>query len=253
MSSDSSLAPRPVFVARTPTSSPTSSSRNATKPRSLDSLVAGGLAGAVEGLVTFPTDLCKTRLQLVHQQEARKAQGLLAMMKAIYLKDGFKGFYSGAPPVVVGNAVKSCVRFASYERFKALLRGNDGKLSRFNNLLAGLMAGTAESIVAVTPSEAIKTRMIQDTTSPKPRFRSTTHALRIIVKEEGVLGLYRGLGSVILKQGTNSAVRFSTYTFSTEQYDHLRKIEPSQRSSWVTFGLGALSGIVTVYASQPFE
>lgn len=59
------------------------------------------------------------------------------------------------------------------------------------------MAGTAESIVAVTPSEAIKTRMIQDTTSAQPRFRSTTHALRIIVKEEGVLGLYRGLGSVV--------------------------------------------------------
>lgn len=47
------------------------------------------------------------------------------MMKAIYLKDGLKGFYAGAPPVVVGNAVKSCVRFASYERFKALLRGED--------------------------------------------------------------------------------------------------------------------------------
>lgn len=47
------------------------------------------------------------------------------MMKGIYVNDGFKGFYSGAPPVVVGNAVKSCVRFASYERFKALLRGND--------------------------------------------------------------------------------------------------------------------------------
>lgn len=139
-----------------------------------------------------------------------------------------------------------------------------------NNLLAGLLAGTAESIVAVTPSEAIKTRMIQDSTSAKPRFRSTTHALRVIVAEEGVLGLYRGLGSVvslaylwrfeailmlrqILKQGTNSAVRFSTYTFLTEQYDHLRGIQPSQRSSGVTFGLGAISGVVTVYASQPFE
>lgn len=140
MSSDSSLAPRPVFIAR-PT--PNTSIRNASKPRSLDSLLAGGFAGAVEGLVTFPTDLCKTRLQLVQRQDARKvsplifvlalphgwvlnqAQGLVGMMKAIYLKDGFKGFYAGAPPVVVGNAAKSCVRFASYERFKTLLRGND--------------------------------------------------------------------------------------------------------------------------------
>lgn len=147
MSSDSSLAPRPVFIARPAPSSSTSSSRNVSRPRSLDSLLAGGLAGAVEGLVTFPTDLCKTRLQLVQQQEARKAsslviafdllielsgqaQGLIAMMKAIYLKGGFKGFYAGAPPVVVGNAVKSCVRFASYERFKALLRGNDVSLAR---------------------------------------------------------------------------------------------------------------------------
>ena len=75
------------------------------------------------------------------------------------------------------------------------------------------MAGPAESIVAVTPTEAIKTRMIQDSTSAQPRFRSTTHALKIILKEEGVLGLYRGLGSVVCQlaaRGTEGALTTGT-------------------------------------------
>ena len=64
-----------------------------------------------------------------------------------------------------------------------------------------------------------------------------------------------------MKQATNSAVRFSTYTFLTEEYDSrflhpastpLTTASPS-RPSGITFFLGALSGVVTVYASQPFE
>jgi hypothetical protein len=70
----------------------------------------------------------------------------------------------------------------------------------------------------------------------------------------------------IMKQATNSAVRFSTYTFLTEEYDS-RFLHPTSnysnsasptssspsRPSGITFFLGALSGVVTVYASQPFE
>lgn len=61
MSTDSSIAPRPILSTRPSNGG----DRKANKVNSLDSLTAGGLAGAVEGLVTFPTDLCKTRLQLV--------------------------------------------------------------------------------------------------------------------------------------------------------------------------------------------
>lgn len=62
-----------------------------------------------------------------------------------------------------------------------------------------------------------------------------------IVKVDGLRSLWSGLGPVLCKQGTNSAVRFATFGWVL---DHLRQ-------SWKMEGLGAtvaagaLSGVVT--------
>lgn len=53
--------------------------------------------------------------------------------------------------------------------------------------------------------------MVQDARRPDPQYRGLIHGVGQIVKAEGVLGIYRGLFPVIMKQGTNSAVRFTSY------------------------------------------
>jgi hypothetical protein len=42
-----------------------------------------------------------------------------------------------------------------------------------------------------------RTKMIEDSKRPEPRFRGMNDAVRTIVKEEGYLGIYRGLGPVV--------------------------------------------------------
>jgi len=82
--------------------------------------------------------------------------GPVDVMKTTFANKGITGFYSGAVPVIAGNALKASTRFYSYETIRNLLRGADGKLSMGGNVLAGMGAGCVESVVAVTPSEAIK-------------------------------------------------------------------------------------------------
>jgi len=83
-----------------------------------------------------------------------------------------------------------------------------------------------------------------------------------ICRQEGLGGIYRGLWPTvsaqtfvhlvselivqIMKQGANSAVRFTSY--STLQGAALGYIKPAsgKLSSSVTFGLGAIAGLITV-------
>ncbi|ELU43083.1 citrate transporter [Rhizoctonia solani AG-1 IA] len=235
-----------------------------TKP--WQSLAAGTFAGAVEAFVTYPTEFVKTRSQFDGNKE-----GPITIVRNTWNQHGIRGFYSGCTALVVGNAAKAGVRFVSYDRFKRALADKDvglleleyleillilrqGKVSAPRSLVAGLGAGMMEAIFAVTPSETIKTKLIDDSKLPQPRFRGLIHGTGIIVREEGIRGIYRGLFPVMMRQGANSAVRFTTYsTLKQFVQSNMRLREGVPLPSSVTFGVGAIAGLVTVYTTMPLD
>lgn len=90
--------------------------------------------------------------------------------------------------------------------------------------------------------------MIEDSKTPNPRFKSTLHGTRLIIAEEGYRGIYRGVGPVMLRQGANSAVRFSSYS-TIKQLVQGNSPAGSQLPGWMTFGIGSMAGIITVCES----
>jgi solute carrier family 25 citrate transporter 1 len=68
-----------------------------------------------------------------------------------------------------------------------------------------------------------------------------------------VTAFWRGLAPVVCKQGTNSAVRFSTFGALGDLLRKSDTIRTNASPSVVTFAAGAGSGVVTVYASMPFD
>ncbi|GAA6062948.1 hypothetical protein JCM10212_005338 [Sporobolomyces blumeae] len=215
-------------------------------------LIAGATAGAVEGAVTYPFEYLKTQTQFAHRQAGIKPPTLLEISRETYLRHGVRGFYSGVGALVAGNSLKAGVRFLSYDKFKSLLVDRDGKLSGPRSLLAGLGAGMCEAVFAVTPSETIKTKLIDDQKSKNPQYRGLVHGTIAIVKQEGVSGIYRGLGPVAARQGANSAVRFTTYgTLKSFVSGNARPGE--SLPAGITFGIGAIAGVVTVYATMPLD
>lgn len=55
-----------------------------------------------------------------------------------------------------------------------------------------------------------------------------------------------------MRQGANSAVRFTTYT-TLKQFVQSRTRTGQKLPSSVTFGMGAIAGLVTVYTTMPLE
>jgi len=217
------------------------------KEKSLHSLIAGATAGAIEGFVTYPTEFVKTRSQFGGKKESP-----IAIIRDTLRTKGITGLYSGCTALIVGNSVKAGVRFVSYDYFKQKLADSEGKVSAPRSLIAGLGAGMMEAILAVTPSETIKTKLIDDAKRPNPQYRGLIHGTVSIVKQEGIFGIYRGLFPVIMRQGANSAVRFTTYA-TLKQFVQGTARPGQQLPSAITFGIGGIAGLVTVYTTMPLD
>ncbi|KAF5375374.1 hypothetical protein D9615_007923 [Tricholomella constricta] len=217
------------------------------KEKPLHSLIAGATAGAIEAFVTYPTEFVKTRSQF-----SGKKQGPIAIVKETLKTRGITGLYSGCSALVVGNALKAGVRFVSYDHYKQMLADSEGKVGPGRSLLAGLGAGMTEAIFAVTPSETIKTKLIDDAKRPDPQYRGLLHGTGAIIRQEGLSGIYRGLFPVMMRQGANSAVRFTTYT-TLKQFVQGTARPGQTLPSTITFTLGGIAGLVTVYTTMPLD
>nr|XP_028575289.1 S-adenosylmethionine mitochondrial carrier protein isoform X2 [Podarcis muralis] len=145
----------------------------------LVSLTAGGLAGVCVDLILFPLDTVKTRLQ--SPQGFKKA-------------GGFRGIYAGVPSTAVGSFPNAAAFFATYEFTKATLRKDASPyLSPFTHMLAASLGEVVACLIRV-PSEVVKQRAQVSPSS------STLRILTNTVCEEGILGLYRGYKSTVLRE-----------------------------------------------------
>merc|ERR1740139_1366351 len=104
-------------------------------------------------------------------------------------------------------------RFGAYQLARNSVFPEDtwGKDSRWRSLLCGLFAGCTEAVVAVTPMETVKVRLIHDKIAGTNKYNGLFNGMSVIGKAEGFWGLYKGLGPTMVKQGSNQAIRFLIY------------------------------------------
>ena len=229
--------------------SPKSRAANDSKTPPVVSLVSGGIAGGVEAALTYPFEFAKTRVQLRNSGHATRPQNPFLVVANVIRHDGARALYKGCSSLIVGSIAKDGVRFLSFDLIKDAFKDPEtGTLSPLRNLLAGMSAGVVASIFAVTPTERIKTALIDDARGAK-RFRSAPHAVRVIYAEHGFLGLYRGFAGTTLKQAGATAFRMGTYNI-LKDYENSRQVA---QSTVTNFANGAVAGTITTYATQPFD
>ncbi|KAH5750647.1 hypothetical protein HBI17_097600 [Parastagonospora nodorum] len=244
-----SLATSPVDTRPTSIQINTTPKKTSVKqsPTAIVSLLSGAIAGGVEATATYPFEFAKTRAQL--QASTTGSRNPFAVIANVAKSDGIGAIYTGCSTLIVGTAFKAGVRFLSFDSIRTRLADERGVLSPARGLLAGMMAGAVESVVAVTPTERVKTALIDNEKSSTKLYNGGFHATKVILQTHGIAGLYRGLVSTTMKQSATSAVRMGSYNVLKE---FARRKNLPQNSA-VTFGLGAIAGTITVYATQPFD
>ncbi|CAF9915909.1 MAG: hypothetical protein GOMPHAMPRED_000891 [Gomphillus americanus] len=247
------------------------SSHDSTKNTLLISLLSGGIAGGVEGALTYPLEFAKTRIQLgdlakeSHSSEPKKRQQQQQQKKkqprfrnpfsvaiTVYRNEGIKSLYKGCSAQIIGSVGKDGVRFMAFDSIKSTFADPEtGALTPARNLLAGLISGVCASVTAVTPAERIKTALIDDARNgaTASRFHGPVHAVKTIVAEDGLVGLYRGFIGTTLKQASATACRLGSYNI-IKDFESVRGIE---QTIAVNFANGAVAGTIVTLVTQPFD
>ena len=214
-------------------------------------IIAGGITGGIEICITFPTEYVKTQLQLDEKGGQKQYSGIWDCCKKTVKNHGFLGLYRGLSVLLYGSIPKSAVRFGAFEAFKNRMKDEKGNLSAGGRLLCGLGAGVAEAIFAVTPMETVKVKFINDQRSANPRFKGFFHGVSLIVKEQGIGGVYKGVTATIMKQGSNQAIRFFVMETLKDMYrggdsnKHVPKL--------VVGAFGAVAGAASVFGNTPID
>jgi len=210
------------------------------------SLISGGVAGGVEGAVTYPFEFAKTRVQLHGTKPPRNP---FLVVTNVYKQEGLRAMYKGCGILVIGSVAKDGVRFLSFDTVKNAFKDPEtGTLSPLRNMLSGMSAGVVASMFAVTPTERIKTALIDDARNTK-RYNSTLHCIKLILREDGFIGLYRGFAGTTLKQASATSFRMGSYNI-IKDFEQVRNIPQNTATNFIN---GSAAGIITTLCTQPFD
>lgn len=73
--------------------------------------------------------------------------------------------------------------------------------------------------------------------------------MQLLIREQGLVSIYKGLIPTTIKQSATSAVRMGSYNMLKESAKHYQV----PLNGITTFGIGSIAGVITVYATQPFD
>ncbi|XP_073316193.1 adenine nucleotide transporter BT1, chloroplastic/mitochondrial-like [Primulina huaijiensis] len=172
------------------------------------SLVAGACAGVSSTLVTYPLELVKTRLTI----QRGVYNGLLDAFVKILQEGGPGELYRGLAPSVIGVIPYAAANYCAYDTLRKVYRKifKQEKIGNIETLLIGSASGAISSS-ATFPLEVARKHMQVGAVGGRQVYRNVLHALASILEQEGIQGLYKGLGPSCLKLVPAAGISFMCY------------------------------------------
>ena len=210
-------------------------------------LFSSAIAGTVEAIATYPFEYAKTRVQL--HTIACLHRNPFSVIYNVAKHEGVGALYTGCSTLVFGTAFKVSVRFASFSYFRRRLADEHGSLTPARGVLASSLAGLTESVVAVTPTEQLKTILISNATNHVKLYRGELHSYEAVLRTQNICSLYHGLVPTILKQSSTQGIKMGSYNVIRE-FTRQHELPQNEATALIT---GALAGTITLYITQPLD
>eukprot|EP00594_Rhizosolenia_setigera_P014883 CAMPEP_0178963710 /NCGR_PEP_ID=MMETSP0789-20121207/15194_1 /TAXON_ID=3005 /ORGANISM="Rhizosolenia setigera, Strain CCMP 1694" /LENGTH=364 /DNA_ID=CAMNT_0020648247 /DNA_START=139 /DNA_END=1233 /DNA_ORIENTATION=- len=246
-------------------------------------LFCGGVAGSVSKTVTAPFSRL-TILYQVHsmvttkENRPRFAMSFTSGFKKIVQRGGFISLWKGNGTSVLHRFPFSGINFYCYENMLDLLNGRhrfhedeDGHSTppsaanidspAWTKFISGAVAGSTACICCY-PLDLVRTRLTTELPG-KENYKGISDAFFKIMRAEGIMGFYSGIGPTLCVAVPSFAISYSVYgslkeyVLDDELFYNLRKID--DESGEVKLGLratllcGAGSGTMATLATFPFD
>jgi solute carrier family 25 oxoglutarate transporter 11 len=178
------------------------SNNNQQRTSTISNFLFGGISGSTATLIIQPIDMIKVRIQLLSEL-GHKNLNPLTVGKEIIKKNGYMSLYKGLDSAILRQIFYGTTRLGLFYSFLDYFKkNNNGKeATLFQKSISSILAGGIGAFVA-NPSDLILIRMQADGTLPPEQRRNYKNALDgfiKIIKNEGVLELWRGASPTILR------------------------------------------------------
>jgi solute carrier family 25 phosphate transporter 3 len=215
---------------------------------------AGGICCSVTHGGMCPLDVVKTRIQL---DPIKYNQGMIGTFRQIVAAEGSKVLLTGIEATAAGYFVQGWFKFGGVEFFKINISHSIGQQKAWDNRLAIYLASSAMAeFIAdlfLCPLEAVRIRSVSDPNFP----RSLSSGFVTMLKNDGVLGFYAGLGPILFKQIPYTMAKFAVQGAAAESiYSALGKkhTEMSKAANvGVSLGSGVVAGVCAAVISHPAD
>jgi len=190
--------------------------------------------------------------------------GPIGTARRIVQREGFLSLYKGLTAVWTGIVPKMAVRFVAFEQYREWgtawnTSNGDAYFSPTAiTFTAGLFSGLTEAILVVTPAEVCKIRMqsqyhsmMDPAQMQKRKYTNVVQTAGLIVKEEGLGALYKGVVPTMLRQGCNQAANFTAYNLIKKQvceWQHSQDL-----LHWQALLIGGVSGGLGPICNNPLD
>ncbi|XP_069754538.1 solute carrier family 25 member 48 isoform X2 [Narcine bancroftii] len=226
--------------------------------------------GAASVIVGHPLDTVKTRLQAGHGS-SNTVQCALRILKHEHFAGFFKGLSFPLASIAVYNSVALGV-FSNAQRVICQYRYGEG--SRRGPALADVVAASVvvglATVTIGAPVDLVKIRLQMQTPSVRaakinlvgadslhsialnnqPLYRGPVHCISRILRNEGIAGLYRGVGAMYLRDIPGYCLYFVPYMLLCDWMMPEGNTTPNLYSVWLA---GGVAGSISWGTATPMD
>jgi solute carrier family 25 (mitochondrial phosphate transporter), member 3 len=196
----------------------------------------------------------KTRIQL---EPNVYNKGMIASARQVISAEGTGALLTGLGATAAGYFVQGWFKFGGVELLKINIAQAMGEKKAWENrTLIYLGAAAVAEVVAdlfLCPLEAVRIRSVSD-----PKFpQSLPKGFATMLKQEGFLGFYAGLGPILFKQVPYTMAKFAVQGKAAEIMYSAYGRSPSECSGAVNMGMslgsGVIAGVAAAIISHPAD
>lgn len=181
--------------------------------------LSGAGGGMAAMALTYPLITVSTRSQV----DGKKKVNQFVAARKILETEGIEGLYSGLKSAMFGISITSAIYYYFYEFIKSGLEAKlaaGEALSVVENMVTGAVAGTITSL-CTNPIWVVNTRLLVKD-GEEGRKVSMKQAAQKILKEEGLIGFWRGILPA-LALVSNPVIQYTVFEKLKQQIEKAKK------------------------------
>lgn len=177
--------------------------------------------------------------------------GFVKTFQRILATEGITGLFRGITPSMLREASYSSIRMGLYEPARQFVAPDTpiSEISLWQKIVAGFFSGGVGSAIA-NPTDLVKIRFQARRPDQPKIYRHTLDAFTSIYREEGLKGLYKGVGPTTLRAAVLTSAQLSSY-------DHtkviLRRMNILPDGPYIHLIASIVAGLVTTTATSPVD